>query len=168
MRDQYGNCAGIDRPAEGADDILDCGLHRSPDAHLGDDDGSQDRPQAGQWKVQELRDRESKNGGNGHTQTEPQLRSVLADRHDQAGPNMCSAHSELPSWLECARSDEPERAFDVPYRTTEGTHTMDVGFVGLGRMGKGIAQSLIKAGHRVRVWNRSPGPAEELRKLGAE
>jgi 3-hydroxyisobutyrate dehydrogenase-like beta-hydroxyacid dehydrogenase len=45
---------------------------------------------------------------------------------------------------------------------------MDIGFVGLGNMGKGIAQSLIRAGHRLRVWNRSPGPAEELVKLGAE
>jgi 3-hydroxyisobutyrate dehydrogenase-like beta-hydroxyacid dehydrogenase len=44
---------------------------------------------------------------------------------------------------------------------------MDVGFVGLGHMGKGIAQSLIRAGHRLRVWNRSPAPAEELQKLGA-
>ena len=45
---------------------------------------------------------------------------------------------------------------------------MDIGFVGLGNMGKGIAQSLIRAGHRLRVWNRSPGPAEELAKHGAE
>src|SRR5207248_9598867 len=35
-------------------------------------------------------------------------------------------------------------------------------------MGKGIAQTFIRAGHRLRVWNRSPEPAEELRKLGAE
>ena len=50
----------------------------------------------------------------------------------------------------------------------KGTRAMDIGFAGLGNMGKGIAQSLIKAGHRLRVWNRSPGPVEELRKLGAE
>lgn len=45
---------------------------------------------------------------------------------------------------------------------------MDLGFIGLGSMGRGMAASLLKAGHRVRVWNRSPGPVEELRKLGAE
>lgn len=45
---------------------------------------------------------------------------------------------------------------------------MDIGFVGLGNMGKGIAQSLIRAGHRLRLWNRSSAPAEQLRKLGAE
>ena len=45
---------------------------------------------------------------------------------------------------------------------------MDVGFIGLGHMGSGMARNLIKAGHRVRVWNRSPGPAEELVRDGAE
>jgi 3-hydroxyisobutyrate dehydrogenase-like beta-hydroxyacid dehydrogenase len=45
---------------------------------------------------------------------------------------------------------------------------MEIGFIGLGNMGKGIAQSLIRAGHRLRVWNRSPGPSKELVKLGAE
>jgi 3-hydroxyisobutyrate dehydrogenase-like beta-hydroxyacid dehydrogenase len=45
---------------------------------------------------------------------------------------------------------------------------MDVGFIGLGNMGSGMARNLIKAGHRVRVWNRSPGPAEELARDGAE
>jgi len=45
---------------------------------------------------------------------------------------------------------------------------MDVGFVGLGGMGRGMAANLIKAGHRVRVWNRSPGPVEDLKRQGAE
>lgn len=45
---------------------------------------------------------------------------------------------------------------------------MDVGFIGLGAMGRGMAANLIKAGHRVRVWNRSPGPADELARAGAE
>lgn len=39
---------------------------------------------------------------------------------------------------------------------------MDVGFIGLGRMGRGMVASLLRAGHRVRVWNRSPGAAEGL------
>ena len=44
---------------------------------------------------------------------------------------------------------------------------MDVGFIGLGRMGKAIVANLLRAGHRVRVWNRSPEPARELAKAGA-
>ncbi len=44
---------------------------------------------------------------------------------------------------------------------------MEVGVIGLGAMGKGLAGRLIKAGHRVKVWNRSPGPAEALAGEGA-
>ncbi len=32
---------------------------------------------------------------------------------------------------------------------------MDVGFIGLGAMGRAMARNLVKAGHRVRAWNRS-------------
>ena len=32
---------------------------------------------------------------------------------------------------------------------------MDTGFIGLGTMGRAMAANLLKAGHRVRVWNRS-------------
>lgn len=39
---------------------------------------------------------------------------------------------------------------------------MDVGFIGLGRMGRGMVASLLRAGHRVRVWNRTPEAAEGL------
>jgi len=44
---------------------------------------------------------------------------------------------------------------------------MDIGFIGLGNMGKAIAANLIKGGHKLTVWNRSPAPAQELTKLGA-
>lgn len=44
---------------------------------------------------------------------------------------------------------------------------MDIGFIGLGNMGKAIAANLIKGGHKLTVWNRSPAPAQELAKLGA-
>ncbi len=44
---------------------------------------------------------------------------------------------------------------------------MDIGVVGLGAMGSGMAANLLKAGHRVVVWNRSPGPVETLKALGA-
>jgi 3-hydroxyisobutyrate dehydrogenase-like beta-hydroxyacid dehydrogenase len=33
---------------------------------------------------------------------------------------------------------------------------MDIGFIGLGRMGGAMARNLIKAGHKVQAWNRSP------------
>lgn len=45
---------------------------------------------------------------------------------------------------------------------------MKVGFIGLGAMGGAMASNLIKAGHEVTVWNRSPGPTEPLASLGAK
>jgi len=43
----------------------------------------------------------------------------------------------------------------------------DVGFLGLGSMGMGMARRLIAAGHTVHVWNRSKGPVEALVAQGA-
>ncbi|WP_266171830.1 NAD(P)-dependent oxidoreductase [Dyella subtropica] len=45
---------------------------------------------------------------------------------------------------------------------------MKIGFIGLGAMGSAMASNLIKAGHTVTVWNRSPGAAEPLASLGAK
>jgi 3-hydroxyisobutyrate dehydrogenase-like beta-hydroxyacid dehydrogenase len=39
---------------------------------------------------------------------------------------------------------------------------MDVGFIGLGKMGIAMARNLAKAGHQVRAWNRSPVDAGGL------
>ena len=44
---------------------------------------------------------------------------------------------------------------------------MKIGFIGLGRMGHHVAANLMKAGHQVTVWNRSPGPVEALAAKGA-
>ncbi len=44
---------------------------------------------------------------------------------------------------------------------------MDVGFFGLGNMGKGMARSLLRAGHTVTVYNRTRSRAEELAAEGA-
>jgi len=44
---------------------------------------------------------------------------------------------------------------------------MDVGFIGLGHMGRPMAANLVKAGHRVRVWNRSREKAADLLAAGA-
>ena len=44
---------------------------------------------------------------------------------------------------------------------------MNIGFIGLGIMGKPMVRNLLKAGHRVWVRNRSKAPEEALRKDGA-
>ena len=44
---------------------------------------------------------------------------------------------------------------------------MKLGFIGLGRMGSAMAANLVKAGHEVSVFNRSPGKSNSLVKLGA-
>ena len=45
---------------------------------------------------------------------------------------------------------------------------MQVGFLGTGRMGKAMAANLLKAGHRVRAWDKSPAALGELKAAGAE
>jgi 3-hydroxyisobutyrate dehydrogenase-like beta-hydroxyacid dehydrogenase len=45
---------------------------------------------------------------------------------------------------------------------------MDIGFIGLGQMGAGMAANLVKAGHRVTVYNRSPQKVDALVDEGAE
>jgi 3-hydroxyisobutyrate dehydrogenase-like beta-hydroxyacid dehydrogenase len=45
---------------------------------------------------------------------------------------------------------------------------MEVGFVGLGQMGSAMAANLIKAGHRVTVFNRRPERRAPLVRLGAQ
>jgi len=44
---------------------------------------------------------------------------------------------------------------------------MNVGFIGLGHMGAGMAGNLLKGGHRVTVYNRTPAKAEPLIAQGA-
>lgn len=44
---------------------------------------------------------------------------------------------------------------------------MKVGFIGLGQMGSAIAANLLKAGHELTVWNRSPDKANDLVAAGA-
>jgi 3-hydroxyisobutyrate dehydrogenase-like beta-hydroxyacid dehydrogenase len=45
---------------------------------------------------------------------------------------------------------------------------MDIGFIGLGTMGCRAAGNLVKAGFRVRVWNRSRAPVDALARVGAQ
>ena len=45
---------------------------------------------------------------------------------------------------------------------------MKIGFIGLGRMGHGMAANLVKAGHQITVYNRTPGKAGDVEALGAK
>lgn len=45
---------------------------------------------------------------------------------------------------------------------------MNVGFIGLGQMGHAMALNLLKAGHRLIVWNRTRAKAESLVASGAQ
>ncbi|SIJ48896.1 Putative oxidoreductase [Mycobacteroides abscessus subsp. bolletii] len=42
-----------------------------------------------------------------------------------------------------------------------------IAVIGLGAMGKAMADNLVQAGHQVSVWNRSPAPVAELVAVGA-
>ena len=44
---------------------------------------------------------------------------------------------------------------------------MQIGMVGLGRMGANMVRRLLQAGHECVVYNRSPGPVAELQAEGA-
>jgi 3-hydroxyisobutyrate dehydrogenase-like beta-hydroxyacid dehydrogenase len=45
---------------------------------------------------------------------------------------------------------------------------MDIGFIGLGMMGSRVAANLVKAGHNVRVWDRSRARVDALVRMGAK
>lgn len=44
---------------------------------------------------------------------------------------------------------------------------MKIGFIGLGAMGRAMAANLLRSGHEVTVWNRSPEKADDLVAAGA-
>jgi 3-hydroxyisobutyrate dehydrogenase-like beta-hydroxyacid dehydrogenase len=44
---------------------------------------------------------------------------------------------------------------------------MDIGFIGTGNMGSGMVESLLRRGHQVTVFNRTPSKAQRLTALGA-
>lgn len=45
---------------------------------------------------------------------------------------------------------------------------MDVGFIGVGRMGHVMVRNLLRAGHRVRAWDTSPDALKDIARHGAE
>jgi len=44
---------------------------------------------------------------------------------------------------------------------------MQIGFIGLGRMGGNMVRRLLQGGHQIVAYNRSPEPTKEVEKLGA-
>ena len=45
---------------------------------------------------------------------------------------------------------------------------MRIAIIGLGRMGRALAERLLEEGHQVSVWNRTPGRAGALQEQGAQ
>ena len=45
---------------------------------------------------------------------------------------------------------------------------MQLGVIGLGRMGANIARRVMRGGHHCVVWDRDPKPGAELAKVGVE
>lgn len=45
---------------------------------------------------------------------------------------------------------------------------MKIGYIGLGKMGKGMVLNLLEKDVEVVAWNRSPEPREEVKAAGAE
>ena len=54
------------------------------------------------------------------------------------------------------------------YYELKGLSILKIGFIGLGIMGKPMAKNLIKAGHDLKVFNRSKDSVNELVSLGAK
>ena len=52
-------------------------------------------------------------------------------------------------------------------RTTMRNADMNIGFTGLGQMGRNMASRLLERGYTLTVWNRSAEPAEDCRRRGA-
>ena len=50
---------------------------------------------------------------------------------------------------------------------TNRSIAMQIGFIGLGAMGRGMAKNLAAAGHQVKAWNRSGGEVEGVTLVGA-
>jgi 3-hydroxyisobutyrate dehydrogenase-like beta-hydroxyacid dehydrogenase len=66
---------------------------------------------------------------------------------------------------EPTRRRQGENVIQMPTEKLN-TLTAKVGFIGLGLMGSRLARRLDSFGWRVRAWNRSPEPADQLRKWG--
>ena len=66
------------------------------------------------------------------------------------------------------QTSEPARTIAAERETSIEGQIVDVGFIGLGHMGAGMAANLLKAGHRVTVFNRTSAKTETLVSRGAK
>jgi 3-hydroxyisobutyrate dehydrogenase len=70
-------------------------------------------------------------------------------------------------FLSNVRPDSPGRYIgSISLRETQ--HVTTVAFIGLGNMGRGMANRLLRAGHDVRVYNRTGSKAADLQRAGAK
>src|SRR4030088_1900359 len=77
-------------------------------------------------------------------------------------------HEQVDAHQGC---DQAPRDNDCPSSvaiSAKKDRPMDVGFIGLGHMGAPMARNLLKAGHRVTVYNRTRSKAEALAREGAQ
>jgi 3-hydroxyisobutyrate dehydrogenase-like beta-hydroxyacid dehydrogenase len=58
--------------------------------------------------------------------------------------------------------------FSYFFRKEDDTMAEQIGFIGLGNMGRPIAQNLQHAGHQLHVYNRDPKKAQPLVEMGAQ
>jgi 6-phosphogluconate dehydrogenase len=65
------------------------------------------------------------------------------------------------------RAREARRTNGLNDHQTEA-HRMQIGFIGLGRMGSNMVRRLLRDGHQVVAWNRSPDKTREIALEGAE
>lgn len=65
------------------------------------------------------------------------------------------------------RRAKPAWSRTLPIWSTHKGMDMELGFIGLGKMGSGIAANLVAAGHQVTVWNRDRTNAEPFAERGA-
>src|SRR3984957_17123066 len=68
----------------------------------------------------------------------------------------------------CGKANTLDCGSDGRNGMADGTRTEKLGYLGLGMMGFPMSRRLVKAGHDVTVWNRSPGKAAALVEAGAK
>src|ERR1700731_2529790 len=73
-----------------------------------------------------------------------------------------------PDMSSIDQTAEPARKIAAKQESLTEGKIVRVGFVGLGHMGAGMAANLLKAGHHVTVFNRTPAKTETLVARGAK
>ncbi len=82
---------------------------------------------------------------------------VTIDSRLPARNTAAGEYSPLTAW----QGASP--AMQDPQRTSEEGKGMNLGFIGLGHLGKAIAGRLLDCGHALTVWNRTPSKAADMR-----